>query len=64
MYTIQDEDEDEKQVPTQKIITNSGDLYLDFQSRKSLHFDPKLNQANVAGLNYQRKINSIVKTKR
>ena len=64
MYTIQDEDEDEKQVPTQNIITNSGDLYIDFQSRKSLHFAPKLNQANVVGLNYKRKMNSIVKTKR
>jgi len=64
MFTIKNEEDDEKQVTSHNIVTNSGDLYLDFQSRKSLNFAPKLNQPNVAKANYQRKINSIVREKR
>jgi hypothetical protein len=64
MFTIEDEEEDEKQGTSHNIVTNSGDLYLDFQSRKSLHFATQLNQPNVAKANYKRKINSIVKEKR
>lgn len=62
MFTIVDDYEDEKQVTSYNIVTNSNDLYRDFQSRKSLHFAPKLNQPNDAkAADHQRKINSIVK---
>ena len=64
MLTIHDDDEEDGKSSERNIITEASELFLNLQKRRSLSFALKLNQADIAERNYQRKLKSIVKEKR